>query len=389
MFGVLRWIPLALLAILSGVLTVETALAIRDAPARPGPTRAAAVTTFDRPVRRLALLDERGRTTTLDAFRGRYVVLAPALTLCHETCPMTIDALERIKAAVDARGLGRRVVVAMVSADPWRDTPARLRAFHRLTGTGLTLLTGTRAQIRSLWAYFGVDYRRVPEHGADADIDWWTRRRQTFDVTHTEGLFLLDPAGHWRAYLSGTADVGGALPARLASLLNNEGRAELRHPDPRWTVGQGLDALWRLMGLRATAGPGLQAGATAAARKALAGLRGRPAVVNVWASWCGPCRAELPMLAVAAARYGGRAGFAGLDVGDSASAARTFLARHPLSYPSYADHDWEVARALGVPQAVPTTAFLDAGGHVMHLHVGAYRSTALLERDIRKWLFAG
>ena len=68
-------------------------------------------------------------------------------------------------------------------------------------------------------------------------------------------------------------------------------------------------------------------GGVEAYEKRIAALRGYPAVVNVWASWCGPCRIEFPHFQQAAAKYGKQVAFLGIDSEDSDDAASTFLAR--------------------------------------------------------------
>src|SRR5437763_8530432 len=182
-----------------------------------------------RPVPAVALTDEHGRTVSLSAWRGKWVVLAPFMTLCHEVCPMTTAALGQAAWQLARAGIGGRVAIIEVSNDPWRDSPARLRAYRRLTGANLTFLTGSQAVIRQLWRFFGVYYRRVPQANPP-DVDWLTHKPETFDVQHSDAVFFLDPAGQERILDEGMPDVGGRLPARLTALLNDQGNQNLAHP---------------------------------------------------------------------------------------------------------------------------------------------------------------
>lgn len=112
-----------------------------------------------------------------------------------------------------------------------------------------------------------------------------------------------------------------------------------------------------------------------------AGLLGRPAVVNVWGSWCGPCRAEAPELARVADRFEGRVGFLGLNVRDSPDAARAFERAFEVPYPSV--HPDDSSRAILAfngaltAAAVPTTVVLDDRGRVAARVVGPVDATTL------------
>jgi cytochrome c biogenesis protein CcmG, thiol:disulfide interchange protein DsbE len=118
-------------------------------------------------------------------------------------------------------------------------------------------------------------------------------------------------------------------------------------------------------------------------------LRGYPAVVNVWASWCAPCRFEFPRFQRAAARYGRRVAFLGVDSEDSDDAARTFLEEAPVPYPSYADPHREIAESLGASLGFPDTAFYDSRGELVHLKQGPYDTGAELRADVDRFALGG
>jgi thiol-disulfide isomerase/thioredoxin len=117
----------------------------------------------------------------------------------------------------------------------------------------------------------------------------------------------------------------------------------------------------------------------------LRALRGRPVVLNAWASWCPPCREELPLFAAASARYGRRAAFLGADVEDDVGSARRLLAEIPLGYPSYAT-SLDQLQPLDPPTGTPFTLFIDREGEVVGRHIGAFRSQDELDTEILRFL---
>jgi thiol-disulfide isomerase/thioredoxin len=129
----------------------------------------------------------------------------------------------------------------------------------------------------------------------------------------------------------------------------------------------------------------LLGGGPAAFRARLRELRGQPVVVNKWASWCGPCRAEFPFFQRLATRLGRRVAFLGVNSNDNDSDAKAFLRRYPVSYPSYRDPGQRVAKVFGATLAFPTTAFYDARGRLAYVHQGAYATQAKLREDITRY----
>lgn len=347
-------------------ITGDGAVAVRPLGQKPG--LGVMVDRRPPPVR---LIDAHGRPTSLRSFRGRWVVLAPSLTRCHEVCPLTTAALKRLRRLLVAAGAGRRFVALEVSVDPWRDTPANLRAYRRMTGADFPMLTGRVGAVRRLMDFLGVRFHRAGS-----------------DVEHTDGAFVFDPAGVERLVVPGMPSVGGRLEPALRRLLDPQGEHNLHHPSPGWSavaMARRLEAMMRpaepsRVPVARPRTSGL-AGRTGLGEE-LEALAGRPAVVNVWASWCPPCREELPLLAAAERRFGSRIAFLGADLEDNDGSARSLLRRAGTEYPSYPVAESEVDALLGPVQGTPVTFFLDAAGEVVDEHIGAYHSEAELDADL-------
>ncbi|HEY1778364.1 MAG TPA: redoxin domain-containing protein [Solirubrobacteraceae bacterium] len=114
-------------------------------------------------------------------------------------------------------------------------------------------------------------------------------------------------------------------------------------------------------------------------------LRGYPIVVNAWASWCGPCNQEAPLFGYASVHYGRQVAFLGVDALDyGASYGLGFLAKHPLSYPSYQSPSGELDGLTGV-FGLPTTIFINRAGKIIDKNTGIYDSQGALDGDIQHY----
>lgn len=102
----------------------------------------------------------------------------------------------------------------------------------------------------------------------------------------------------------------------------------------------------------------------------LSSFRGKPLIINVWASWCGPCRAEMGSLDRLARRYGGRQfNVIGISTDDSMEAAYRFLERSQTSFDNYIDSNLLLENMLGANR-IPLTVLVDAQGRVLGKYYG-------------------
>jgi thiol-disulfide isomerase/thioredoxin len=125
------------------------------------------------------------------------------------------------------------------------------------------------------------------------------------------------------------------------------------------------------------AAPPLPAQVLVAPRATLAALRGRPAIVNFWASWCGPCRKEAPQIARLAGALHGRAQLVGVDYSDAASGARSFIRAHHWTFPNLRDGSGRTGERYGL-SGLPTTFVLDRDGAIVKRFVGPQTAATLL-----------
>ena len=98
-------------------------------------------------------------------------------------------------------------------------------------------------------------------------------------------------------------------------------------------------------------------------------LKGRPMVINFWASWCGPCKMEHPVLEWGAREFGQQAQFLGVVFEDTEENARQFLQEMGASFPQLIDPRGGISVDYGVA-GVPETYFIDAQGTIRGKHVG-------------------
>lgn len=119
----------------------------------------------------------------------------------------------------------------------------------------------------------------------------------------------------------------------------------------------------------------------------LTGIGGKPTVVNAWASWCGPCRKELPFLAQAAEEFEGRVDFLGVNVADPDTEAALAMVRQTgATYPHVVDLRSKTRVPLAYAGGLPSTVFIDAQGRMVGEERTWFRSYADVTAAIRRHL---
>jgi thiol-disulfide isomerase/thioredoxin len=110
-----------------------------------------------------------------------------------------------------------------------------------------------------------------------------------------------------------------------------------------------------------------------------------PALVNVWGSWCGPCKEEMPIFVDFYSKYKEKVSLIGISVEEAdLQNARDFIKLYGMSWPNLNDSDGSTRGTLGM--GVPITLFIDAQGKVIYRKIGVVTTIEELESDTQKYL---
>lgn len=118
---------------------------------------------------------------------------------------------------------------------------------------------------------------------------------------------------------------------------------------------------------------------------AISGKPDRPVVINIWGSWCPPCRDEMPLLVEVAALGEGKVDLLGIASLDTRTAATAGALDLGMTFPSVLDPKGQVVKSLGIP-GMPVTLLLGTDGLIKHTHVGPFESTAEITEAIAEHL---
>jgi cytochrome oxidase Cu insertion factor (SCO1/SenC/PrrC family) len=294
------------------------------------------------PAPQFSLKDQFGHRITLTQLRGRPVLLTFMEAQCLELCPLVAETIHRNLAELGAAG--KQVAVLVVSTDPEADTPAAVRSFSQAHGMyhRWLYLTAGRRTLTRVWQSY---YIFAAPANAPAKIR----------DSHSSGTYLIDAQGRERVFMGGDPD-GATLRRDLLILsgLPVEYRGPRGVPAPE--VGHPAPA-FALAGL--TGG-----------RLQLSSVRGKVVLLNFWATWCKPCKAELPRLSAWYRRLRGQ-GFTviGIDEQEGRSDVAGYIRHLHVPYPILLDENGNVAARYNI-QGTPSSLLLDRHGIITETHLG-------------------
>ena len=202
--------PLIVLAafVVVGLVAAGALWRLGDMPQQSGPVTtvadAAAPAAADEFGGPFSLIDQDGTRRTDMDFRGKYMLIFFGYTNCPDVCPTTLavesEALSKLGARAD------RIVPILISVDPMRDTPERLKAYMSAFGPNFVGLTGTAEEIEQAADAYEVYYK--------AHLDGRFGGAEGYSVDHTGNVYLMSPEGKFVSYYS-----PGIRPDELAADL--------------------------------------------------------------------------------------------------------------------------------------------------------------------------
>ncbi len=296
-----------------------------------------------------SLIDQFGRAFSNETIAGHDVMVAAFHISCHTTCPLYTRLFLQLR-----KQLPSSVMLVEATTAPDEDTPEALRSYAGSIGASWTFATGTPDAVASFWAPFTVQLSN--------------------GQSHSSTLAFIDSHGYIRTYYQGVPDVAGALPAELVQQLNPDGLGEYRSHGNGWGASQVLDTLRSIDSLSPPAAttqgsaPDFTLTSVSGEKVSLSQFRGRPVLINFWATYCVPCRVEMPLIERMAAQHPKLVVLL-VDERDSTPAARSFVNELHIRATVVLDTDGaagDLYRIVGLP----TTLFVRADGSMEGRYLG-------------------
>ena len=296
-----------------------------------------------------SLQDQSGHAFDSRTTAGKDLVIAAFHTTCHQTCPLYTALFFQLQ-----KQLPPGVLLAEVTTDPATDTPSILDAYGRGIEANWTFATGSADALTAFWKPFGVEL-------ASGD-------------SHVSTLALVDRHGYVRLVYRGVPDVGNEFPPSMVTTLDAAGLQELASHGDGWGAPSVLQSLLTISGPEQVtsnpggSAPGFKLDTTDGRSVSRSSLAGEPLVINFWASYCPPCRAEMPLLQRRVAAASGIR-LVLINEGDTSQRAQEFLTSTGVVSVSLLDSDLKVGHAYGVVP-LPTTVFVRADGTIAGRQIG-------------------
>lgn len=283
-----------------------------------------------------SLTDQQGQHFELQQLRGKVVVLFFGFTNCPSVCP---DSLAKIKAAL--QGIPKEEIAAvLVTVDPERDTVERIKAYIAPFGDHFIALTGSAAEVQLVLDAYQIRVKTLKKSPTD----------QAYMLDHTADIYVLDRSGKVASL------VPYGLPTEHLQKVITEQRALSLVPQATPAANTDLSA-WQVTNLKDEP-------------QALSQFNGKALVINFWASWCPPCRKELPSLNQAQALLKDEnIQMLAVNIGDQPTAAQQFLADYPIDFTIWLDENATSFKAWSV-KGLPTTLLIDNNGTIKERIVG-------------------
>jgi len=302
-----------------------------------------------KPMPSFQLVDQFGRSFNNSSIAGRDVVVAAFHTTCRQTCPLYTGLFLQLQ-----RQIPPTVLLIEATNNPWVDTPDVLRAYAGRIGASWTFLTGDQSALKAFWKPFDVELSR-------GDL-------------HRSTVAVIDSHGYIRSYFLGAPDLGGSLPGVLVEQLDSHGKGLFNGSGASWGPVQVLDTLAAIGGLSSALSgaegqaPGFALSTLEGDQVSLTEFRGRPVLINFWATYCVPCRLEMPLIERMAKQHP-RLVVLLVDERDSTPAARDFITEVHIRSTVMLDSDGKVGDLYRIT-GLPTTIFMRADGTIESRYIG-------------------